>query len=57
MSPELAKAIQELENCLELLDGKQQDKNAFYLEPALAIVDYCRTIVKLAKEDLDVRMG
>lgn len=53
MSPELRQAIRELENCLELADGKQQDKNAFYLEPTLAIMDYCRTIVKLAKLEAD----
>ena len=51
MTPELRKAIEEMANCLELLDGKPQPKDAFYLEPSLALIDYCRTIVKLSKAE------
>ena len=58
VTAELLRAIKELEHCLSLLDGEAQGKNEFYIEPSLAVIDYCRTIIKLAKqESSDVRMG
>ena len=59
MTPELRRAITELDHCLALLDGEAQTNNAFYLEPSLAVIDYCRTIVLLAKQEDDsiVRLG
>jgi len=51
MSPELSQAIKELDHCIQLLDGEAQGKNDFYLEPSLAVIDYCRVIIKLAKRE------
>lgn len=51
MTPELHRAITELEHCLALLDEEPQAKDAFYLEPSAAVIDYCRAIVKLAKQE------
>ena len=53
MIPDLRRAIAELDHCLALLDAGPQDANAFYLEPSLAVIDYCRTIVRLAKQEDD----
>ena len=59
MIPELRRAIAELDHCLALLGGEAQPANAFYLEPSLAVIDYCRAIVLLAKQEDDsiVRVG
>ena len=59
MTTELRRAIAELDHCLALLDDEAQAANAFYLEPSLAVIDYCRTIILLAKQEDDsiVRVG
>jgi hypothetical protein len=53
MTPELRQAIKELDHCIQLLDGEAQQKNEFYLEPSLAVIGYCRTIIELAKAETD----
>lgn len=47
----MRRAITELEHCLALMDGEPQPKGHFYLEPSLALIDYARSIVKLAKAE------
>ena len=51
MSPALLHAIKELDHTIALLDGLVPRANEFYLEPSLAVIEYCRTIIRLAKEE------
>lgn len=57
MTPDLQRVIKEIEYILSLIDGAPRPANNFELDPQSSLIQYARRLVKVAKENPDVRMG
>lgn len=57
MNPDMQRVINEIEYCLSLIDGAPRPAANFELDPHASLIQYARRLVKVAKENPDVRMG